>query len=212
MSTRPVIITPSLIRRHNFCCVGRMILWALGSSAVFLIIFLFVWVLAKMFTGIDALTLPVVVGGFVFGIAVYVAGYVHLKRNGPQDWERIAQKPDRRPGMRLARMSNQEYGQMGQGFVGLILAGPGWLTRIREEVRAVIAAPTEVSERLENLRRHFAARDAWVPMRDFSTHEDDIYRLVKLEMLSIRELVGEWHLHVTVQGTVMRIVAGEVEA
>lgn len=187
-------------------------MWALGSSAVFLIIFLFVWVLARLFTGIDALTLPVVVGGFVFGIAVFVAGHVYLKRNGPQNWERIAQKPDRRPGMRLARMSNQEYGQIGQGFVGLILAGPGWLTRIREEGRAVIPSTTEVAERLENLRRHFAARDAWVPMKDFSTHEGDIYLLVKLEMLSIRELVGEWHIHATVQGTVMRIATVEVEA
>ena len=64
----------------------------------------------------------------------------------------------------------------------------------------------------ENLRKHFAARDSWVPMKDFSAHEDGIYLLAKLDILAIRELLGEWYFHVTVQGTVKRLTKTEFEA
>ncbi len=201
MSKRPVIITPKLIRRYNFRCVGRIFLWALGAAAVFMVIFLFVWVMASAVTREKALTSPIIVVASLAGIGAFVAGHWHLKKQGPQDWERIAQKPDCKPGMRLSRMSNQEYGQIGQGFLALILAGPDWLGRIYEEWRAVIPATEDVAERLENLRQHFAARDAWVPMKDFQAHEDGIYLLAKLDILAIRELLGEWHFHVTVQGS-----------
>ena len=207
-----MIVTPKLIRRHNFRCFGRMFLWALGSCAVFLIVFLFVWVLVSIFTGYRDLTIPVLVGGSVFGVAVFIGGHLYLKSNGPKDWERVAQKSDRKPGMRLSRLSNQEYGQIGQGFVALILAGPGWIGRVFEECRAVIPAKPEVAGRLEALRQHLAARDAWVPMKDFPSHEPDIFLLVKLNMLAIRELVGEWHFHATVQGTVRRTSVTEIEA
>lgn len=122
-----------------------------------------------------------------------------------QDWERIAQKSDMKPGMRLARMSNQDYGQLGQGFFALILAGPDWISRISDEKKALIRPSNEVAGKLENLRQHFAARDSWVPLNDFLNHETEIYLLAKLEILSIREFAGEWYFHVTVQGTVRRI-------
>ncbi len=189
-----------------------MCLWALGSFAVFLVVFLFVWLLASLFTGVRALTVPVLVGGSIFGVAVFMGGHFYLKMKGPQDWERVAQKTDRKPGMRLSRLSNQEYGQIGQGFVALILAGPGWMGRIFEECQAVIPAKPEVAERLEELRQHLAARDAWVPIEDFSSHKADIYLLVRLNMLAIRELIGEWHFHVTVQGSVRRTSDAEIEA
>lgn len=200
MSKSPVIITPKLIRRHNVRCFGRAIIWGLGAAAVFLIVFLFLWVLASLVTGSRSLTWPIGVGASVFGIAVFAAGRFYLNKHGPQDWERIAQKPERKAGMRLSRMSNQDYGQVGQGFLGLILAGPSWLGRISDEWRSVIPANQNKAHELEELRKHLAARDAWVPMRDFSNHEEAIYLLVKLDMLSIRELLGEWHFHVTVQG------------
>jgi len=200
MSNRPVIITPKLIRRHNLRCFGRAVIWALGAAAVFLIVFLFLWVLASLVTGSRSLTWPIGIGAVVFGVAVFAAGHFHLKKHGPQDWERIAQKPERKAGMRLSRMSNQEYGQVGQGFLGLIFAGPSWLGRIMDEWRSVIPAHESKARELEGLRQHLAARDAWVPMRDFKNHEESIYLLAKLEMLSIRELLGEWHFHVTVQG------------
>lgn len=187
-------------------------MWALGSFAVFLVVFLFVWVIASIVTGNRYLTVPVLIGGCIFAVAVFIGGHVHLRTKGPQDWERVAQKPEHKPGMRLSRMSNQEYGQIGQGFVGLILAGPGWIARVFEECRSVIPANPEVANRLEELRQHLAARDAWVPMKDFSSHEADIYLLVKLNMLAIRELVGEWHFHVTVEGTVRRMSEAEIEA
>lgn len=212
MSHRPVIVTPKLIRRHNLRCFGRMCLWALGSLTVFVVVFLFVWVLASLFTGYPYLTIPVLVGGSIFGAAVFIGGHFYLKANGPQDWEKVAQKPDRKPGMRLSRMSNQEYGQIGHGIVALILAGPGWIGRVFEECRAVIPAKPEVAKRLETLRQHLAARDAWVPMKDFASYEPDIFLLVKLNMVAIRELVGEWHFHVTVQGLVKRTSEFEVEA
>lgn len=212
MSKRPVIITPKLIRRHNFRCVGRVLLWALGSASVFMVVFLFVWVLASLLVGHRSLTPPIIAVASIVGFAVFFAGHRHLKKHGPQDWERIAQKPDRKPGMRLTRMSNQEYGQIGHGIVGLILAGPDWITRIIEEWRAVIPATEEMASKLENLRQHLAARDAWVPMKDFQAHEDGIYLLTKLDILAIRELVGEWHFHVTVQGTVKRLTEAEIEA
>ena len=177
----------------------------MGSATVFLVCFLFAWVLASIATGKQALTIPVMIWASLFAISIFLVGHVHLKKNGPQNWERIAQKPDRKPGMRLSRLSNQEYGQIGQGFLGLILAGPGWLTRIIDEWHAVIPSNEETAERLETLRQHLAARDAWVPMKDFAAHEEGIYLLARLNMLAIRELVGQWHFHVTVQGTVKRI-------
>lgn len=188
-------------------------LWALGAGAVFLIVFLFLWVLASLVTGSRALTLPVAVGASAFGIAVFWAGHFHLKKNGPQNWERIAQKPERGPGMRLSRLSGQEYGQAGLGLLGLILAGPSWLGRIGDDYRSILPATQENADELEQLRHHLAARDSWVPMKDFAAHEDGIYRLAKLNILAIRELLGEWHFHVTVEGSVSRTEsAAEIEA
>ena len=212
MSNFPVIITPKLIRRHNLRCLGRLLLWMLGSSAVFLVVFLFAWVIASLFAGHRSLTLPILIYSTLVGIGVFVMGSCYLKKHGPRDWERIAQKPDRKPGMRLARMSNQEYGQIGQGLCALILAGPDWIGRIGDEIRSLIRSSDEVANELETLRQHFAARDSWVPMKDFLNHEAEIYLLAKLEMLSIREFAGEWHFHVTVQGTVKRLQAPELEA
>ncbi|MFT6864137.1 MAG: hypothetical protein ACJAVK_002699 [Akkermansiaceae bacterium] len=90
--------------------------------------------------------------------------------------------------------------------------GSRFICSLFEECRAVIPAKPEVAGRLEALRQHLAARDAWVPMKDFSSHAPDIFLLVKLNMLAIRELVGEWHFHVTVKGTVRRTSVTEIEA
>ena len=211
MSESPVIITPKLIRRHNWRCFGRSVLWGLGSAAIFLVIFLFFWVLAGMVTESGRLTWPIALGTTILTLAVYAVGFLHLKKHGPQDWERIAQKPDRVPGMRLARMSGQEYGQVGQGFIALILSGPNWLGRIREELQSLIPANEESARELELLRQHLAAREGWMPMRDFPTHEKKIYVLTKLNILAIREMLGEWHFHTTVQGTVNRSTAVELD-
>lgn len=205
MSILPVIITPKLIRRHNLSCLGRIVLWILGSSAVFIVVFLFAWVIASLFAGHRSLNLPIFIFCILVGIGVFVLGHGYLKKHGPQDWERIAQKPDLKPGMRFARMSNQEYGQIGQGLYALILAGPGWIGRIFDERKALIRPTDEVAGQLETLRQHFAARDPWVPMKDFLNHETEIYLLAKLEILSIREFAGEWHFHVTVKGSVKRL-------
>ena len=204
MSDLPTIITPQLIRRHNWRCFGRMVLWGLGSLSVFLVVFLFVWVLLMLFLGWRDFSSWVFGFGSLVTVLIFSAGAWHLKKHGPQDWERIAQKPDRKPGMRLSRMSNQEYGQIGQGFLALILAGPGWLIRMREEWRAIIPAKAEVAGELEALRTNLAARESWVPMRDFSSHEAQIYLLTKLEILAIREILGEWYFRVTVQGATRR--------
>ncbi len=156
------------------------------------------------------MTTPVLMSALLFGVMVFVVGYFYLKKHGPQDWERISQKPDRQPGMRLSRLSNQEYGQVGQGFLGLILAGPGWLGRIGEEYRSLISPKEETVAELESLRQHLAARDAWAPVKDFAAYEDGIYLLAKLNILAIRELAGEWCFHVTVQGTVNRSEGAEL--
>ncbi len=204
MSQSLVIVTPRLIRRHNVRCAGRAVLWGLGAGSVFLVIFLFFWVLVSLFTGERALTRAVVGGAFFFGVGLFLLGHFHLKKKGPQDWERIAQKPDRQAGMRLSRLSKQDYGQVGQGLFGLFLSGPEWLGRIAEEWRSVIPATLESAEELESLRQHLAAREAWVPIADFSKHEEGIALLTRLNLLAIRELAGEWHFHVTVQGVVPR--------
>lgn len=212
MSTLPKIITPKLIRRHNWRCLGRILLWMLGSSSVFLVVFLFAWLIASLFAGHRLLTLAISTFSFGTGLLVFVLGHWYLRKNGPQDWERIAQKPDRKPGMRLARMSNQEYGQIGQGFYALILAGPGWIGRICDEWKSIIRSTDEVACELETLRQHFAARDSWVRMNDFHSHQEEIYLLAKLEILSIREFAGEWYFHVTVQGSVKRPQSAKFEA
>jgi hypothetical protein len=204
MSDLPVVITPKLILRHNLCCRGRIILWSLGVLAVFLVVFLFSWVLASLYVGHQSLTLSISIFCSLVGIGVFVLGHYHLKKHGSQDWERIAQKSDLKPGVRLARLSNQEYGRIGHGVRGLILAGPGWIDRISDEKKALIRPTKEVAGQLETLRQHFAARDSWVPVRDFLNYETEIYLLAKLEILSIREFAGEWYFHVTLQGSVRR--------
>ena len=205
MSIFPEIITPKLIWRHNLCCCGRIVLWALGASAIFFVVFLFAWVLVSLFVDHQSLTLSIFIFCILVGIGVFSLGHFYLKKHGPQDWERIAQESDLKPGMRLARMSNQEYGQIGQGFCALILGGPGWIGRIFDEKKALILPTKKIAGQLETLRQHFAARDSWVPMKDFLNHEIEIYLLTKLEILAVRKFAGEWYFHVTVQGTVRRI-------
>ena len=204
MSRCPVIITPAFIRRHNRRCLGRMTLAACGAAAVFLMVFIFAWLLASIVTGKGELDRPVIIFATLFTLGVFAVGRWHLRCKGPQDWEKIARKPDRKPGMRLGRMSNQDYGQIGQGFLGLVLAGPSWISAIGDEWRAMMPTSEEFAGRMERMRQHFAAREAWVPMRDFQAHEADIYLLTRLNILAVRELQGEWCFHATVEGTVRR--------
>jgi len=204
MSRRPVIITPAFVRKHNLRCLGRIALAACGAGAVYLVVFIFAWLVASVVTQNRELSGPVIVFASLVGFAVFALGHLYLARKGPQDWEKIAQKRDRKPGMRLGRMSNQDYGQIGQGFLGLVLAGPGWISKIVDEWGAMMPATDDFADKMESLRQHFAARDSWVPMRDFSNHEADIYLLTRLNILAVRELLGEWHFHVTVEGTAKR--------
>ena len=120
----PVVITSKLIRRHNLCYRGWVALWSLGVLAVFL----FVWVLASLSVGHRSLTLSILIFCILGGIGAFVFGHYHLKKkDGPQDWERNAQKSDMKPGVHLARMSSQEYGKIEHGLCALILAGLGWI-------------------------------------------------------------------------------------
>ena len=91
-----------MIRRHNYCCLGRIVLCVLGASAVFLVVFLFAWVFVSLFVGHRSLTLSISIFCILVGIGVFVLGHFYLKKHGPQDWERIAQKSEMKPGMRLA--------------------------------------------------------------------------------------------------------------
>lgn len=183
-----------------------MSLWGLGAAAVFLIIFLFVWLLTSIVTGDRSMNWPVAMGGCVFGMAFFVAGRVHLKKSGPRDWERIARMPTRTPGMRISTRRNFEYAQAGEGLFSMLLAGPGWIDKIVFEWKSMIPAREEIAERLEALRRNLAARDSWMPVEDFGRHEEDLYLLAKLEILAIRESAGEWFFHVTLEGAARTIL------
>lgn len=209
MSQRPVIITPGFIRRHNWRCLGRMVLSLCGATAVFFMVFVFAWLLASFVTGKRELDGPTLVFAGLFGTLVFALGHRYRQKHGPQDWERVARKPDRKPGMRLSRMSNQEYGQIGEGLLGLVLAGPGWLAGIVEEGKAMMSTSPQFAERLETLRTHLAAREGWVPMKDFRKYEGDLYRLARMNIVAVRELLGEWHFHVTLEGTVNRRAGAE---
>ena len=81
---------------------------------------------------------------------------------------------------------------------------PDWMGRIREEFGNLVPATPEKAKSLEALRQNLAAREGWVPLKHFESHQDEIEELVALEMISIREIMTEWHLHVTLQGTVNR--------
>lgn len=212
MSRCPVIITSAFIRRHNWRCLGRVGLAACGAAAVFLVVFVFGWLLVSIVTGNRDLDLSALIFATIFALAVFGFGHRYLGKHGPQDWEKVARKPDRKPGMRLGRMSNQDYGQIGQGFVGLLLAGPGWVGAIMDAWKTMMPANQEFAERMESLRQHFAARDAWAPMRDFKSHEADIYLLTRLNILAVREMRGEWYFHVTLEGTVKREERQKLEA
>lgn len=212
MSRCPVIITPAFIRRHNWRCLGRVFLAACGVASVFLVVFVFAWLIASIVTGNRNLDPPVAGFATAFAVAAFLLGLHHLRKHGPQDWEKIARKPDRKPGMRLGRLSNQDYGQIGKGFLGLVLAGPGWLVSIIDEWKAMMPTTGKFADRMESLRQHFAAREAWVPLKDFRAHEADIYLLTRLNILAVRELQGEWCFRVTVEGTVRREAGSKIEA
>lgn len=199
-SSAPAIVTPRRIRKHNWRCFGRILIWGLGAGAVFLIVFLFVWLLASIVTGDRSMSWPVAMGGCVFGIAFFVAGRSHLGKSGPLDWERVARMPTRTPGMRISTRRNFEYAQAGVGMFSMLLAGPGWIDRIVFEWRSMIPAREEVAARLEGLRRNLAARDSWMPVKDFKRHEKDLFLLAKLEILAIRESAGQWFFYVTLEG------------
>ncbi len=204
MSRCPVIITPAFIRRHNWRCVGRIFLASSGVASVFLVVFVFAWLLASIATGKRNLDPPVAGFATAFAVVAFLLGLLHLRKHGPQDWEKLARKPDRKPGMRLGRLSNQDYGQIGKGFLGLLLAGPGWVGAIVDNWKAMMPTSDEFADRMESLRQHLAAREAWVPVKDFRTHEADIDLLTRLNIVAIRELQGEWCFRVTVEGTVRR--------
>jgi hypothetical protein len=204
-SSAPAVVTPGRIRRHNWGCVGRMCLRGLGAGAVFLIVFLFVWLLASVVTGDRSMNWPVAIGGWIFGLAFFVAGRAHLKKGGPLDWERIARMPTRTPGMRISTRRNFEYAQAGVGVLSMLLAGPGWIDKIAFEWKSMIPARDKIAERLESLRRNLAARDSWVPVKDFERHEADLYLLASLEILAIRESAGAWFFHVTLEGAARTI-------
>ena len=191
---------PAFIRRHNFRCLGQVALASCGAANSFW--WSLFWLASRnVVTGID-LDLPALIFATIFAYAVFGFGHRYLARSA--GLEKIARKPYRKPGMRLGRMSNQDYGQIGQGFFGLLLAGPGWIGKIFDAWKAMMPANEEFANRMESLRLHFAARDAWAPMRDFKTHEANIYLLTRLNILAVREMQGEWYFHVTLEGMVKR--------
>ena len=199
-----LIVTPELIRRANRRCVGRMLLFAVGSLSVFLVLFLFGWILIGFFTPNRPLTTNIVLWALAIALTFFFLGIRYLRRHGPQNWERIAQKSEVRSGMRIASRGDFHYVQIGQAVLAMVLAGPDWMGRIREEFGNLVPATLEKAKSLEVLRQNLAAREGWVPLKHFESHQDEIEELVALEMISIREIMTEWHLHVTLQGTVNR--------
>ena len=198
------IITPELIRRANRRCVGRIFLFAAGSLSVFLVLFLFGWILIGFFTPNRPLTTNIVLRALAIALTFFYLGIRYLLRHGPRNWERIAQKSGVRSGMRIASRGDFHYVQMGEAILGMVLAGPDWMRRIREEFGNLVPATLEKAKLLEVLRQNLAAREGWVPLKHFESHQAEIEELVALEMISIREMMTEWHLHVTLQGTVNR--------
>ena len=198
------IITPDLIRRANRRCVVRMFLFAAGSLSVFLVLFLFGWILIGFFTPNRPLTTNIVLRALAIALTLFYLGIRYLRRHGPRNWERIAQKSGVRSGMRIASRGDFHYVQMGEAILGMVLAGPDWMRRIREEFGNLVPATLEKAKLLEVLRQNLAAREGWVPLKHFESHQAEIEELVALDMISIREMMTEWHLHVTLQGTVNR--------
>lgn len=178
-----------------------MLLWSLASGSVFFLGFVFFWLLASAVTGDRSMNPVVGVTSTVFAVAFFYVGRRHLQKHGPQDWSRVAQAPTRTPGMRIFGRKNFEYGQAGIGIATLLLAGPEWLEKAREEWRSRVPATKEMAEQLERLRRNLAARDSWSPVQDFSTHREELYLLATLEIVAIRESLGQWFFHVTLEGS-----------
>ena len=205
MNAKPyLIVTPEFIRRGNRRCVGRMILYAAGALGVYAVLFVFSWLLLGFFGPNRPLTLDILLRSLGIAAILFYLGMRHLRRRGPKNWERIAQKRENNSGMRIASRGNFHHVQMGEAFLGMILAGPDWFGKIGEEYRKLISSTEEKAEELETLRQNLAAREGWVPLRHFESHQKEIEELVALELISIREILSEWHLHVTLQGTVNR--------
>jgi len=199
-----LIVTPELIRRANIRRIGRILLFAIGALSVFLVLFLFGWIIVGFFTPNRPLTNRIVLRALAIALTFFYLGIRYLRRHGPQDWERIAQKSESRSGMRIASRGDFHYVQMGEALMGMLLAGPDWLGRIRDEIKNMIPATEKKANSLEVLRQNLAAREGWVPLKHFDSHKKEIEELVALGLVSIREIMTEWHLHVTLQGTVKR--------
>lgn len=200
-SVPQVVVTPKRIKAHNRRCLGRMILWGLAAASVFFLVFVFFWLMASVVTGVSSMNRTVGAVSTIFAVAFFVVGRRHLEKSGPQDWSRVARAPTGTPGMRIFGRKNFDYGQVGFGFATLFLAGPEWLGKMAEERKSMVPACPETAERLEDLRRHLAARDSWVPVDDFSSFRDDLYLLATLDVLAIRESAGQWFFHVTLEGS-----------
>lgn len=199
-STR-VIVTPKVIWRHNVGCWGRFLLWigAIGTLAV--ILFSLGWFLCRVWTGVYELTLSAAIFSSLLVLAFFLLGQRRLGKRGAIDWSMVTQKADSPGEIRIGGKGDFGNAEIGQAFFNLLFSGPDWFEHSRRELRSTIRPSEENAERLEALRRHAAARDSWVALDDFRVHEEDLYLLAQLEMLSIRESAGRYYFHVTVQGS-----------
>ncbi len=209
MSEAPVIITREVIRRYHLKRWARVGLSLIGAVGIFVMLFLCGCVIGGLFFGMRNFTWPVVLIGVVFAVGMFVWGWWYSAKHGAQDWEKLARRPERKAGVKLGRLSGQEYGQIGKGLVGLVLAGPEWVRMVIDEFGERIEATDERARRLEEVRRHLDAREGWVPLKHFESYEEEMWELAKMGFLSIRESSGEMFCHVTVEGTVMRSYAGD---
>ncbi len=202
-SLKPVITLREL-RRYNAKCLGLGMLYFLGSCAVAGVIALLGWCVWGMMTGEMSLQTLSWRGQLfisVFTVLILRWGW-RKSRDESEIWARFQQDNAIDPGVRITRKMEQGMMGAGNGLITYVLLAPRWLRQSMREWSSLISLRESTAEALEHVRRHLAARETWEPIAEFQHYDAELEQLAQLEMVSLREHLGEWYVRVSLAGQI----------
>ncbi len=208
------IITQKGLRKHNFFCGCRSLLFLGGALAVVLILMVLGWCVWGIMTGelaFGTLSWKGVLFMSIFAILVLRWGYRKMDLEKQSLWERFQTHEAVDPGVRISRKMAENGLVFGSGLRVYAMLAPRWFFRGISEWSAKIPANQEKAESLEEVRRHLAARETWEPIHEFQHHEKALQELAHLEMVSIREYVDVWYVRISLAGQREHDLVGDVE-
>jgi len=198
----PPIVTRRRLWKHNLCCVGRAILFLIGAISIVVLLMIVGWILWGIPTGqMNYETLSASGWTFMSVFAVYVfwKGYRECHKEGSSPWNGLEMAVGIEPGARISRKMHTQMMALG-GLTAYVQLGPRWMMRVAQEWRSWISVSPEKVAQLEDVRRHFAARESWEPIEGFPHHKDSLRELAALQLVAIREYCGAWCVRVSLEG------------